>query len=126
MKKFFAIALLLAGTSAFAADPVNITGKWSVHASVSGTDSDAVCNFVVTDGKITGSCKHDDNDHPLTGVVDGTKVMWKYDSEYNGSPITLTYRATVTDAKKFSGSLDVDPFGVTGDFTAILSAEASK
>ena len=126
MKKFFAIALLLAGSSAFAADPINITGKWSVHASVSGTENDAVCTLVVTDGKITGTCKQDDKDHEITGSVDGGKVMWKYDSEYNGGPITLTYRATVTDAKKFSGSLDVDPFGVTGDFTAILSAEASK
>jgi hypothetical protein len=34
------------------------------------------------------------------------------------------YTATLSDPEKFSGSVEVAPFGVTGDFTATLSKEA--
>jgi hypothetical protein len=58
--------------------------------------------------------------------VDGNKVSWTYDSEYNGSPITLNYTATLGEGEKFTGSVEVDPFGVSGDFTATLSKDAVK
>ena len=53
-------------------------------------------------------------------------MTWKYESEYNGSPLTLTYTGTLDDSGKIAGSVDVDPFGVTGDFTATPSKKTGK
>ena len=127
MKKVFSIAVLLFGASAFAAAAPNLTGQWSVHNSIAGNESDQQCTFVQTDTKLTGACKSEDGkDLPLTGTLDGSKVTWKYDSEYNGSPLTLTYTATLDDSGKIAGSVEVDPFGVTGDFTATPSKDPAK
>lgn len=121
-----ASALFALASTAFAATLPSLTGQWAVHISVSGTEKDMVCTFVQADNKLTGSCKSEDKTHPITGTVDGANATWTYDSEYNGTPITLTYTATLTDAPKFSGSVDVDPFGVSGDFTATPYIEPAK
>jgi hypothetical protein len=127
MKTTLAVSLLIfTAVSALAAGAPNLTGKWSIHNSVAGSESDAVCTFVQTDTKLSGSCKGTEKDLPLTGSIDGNKVTWKYDSEYNGSPISLTYTGTVDDAGKIAGNVDVDPFSVTGDFTATPVKDAAK
>jgi hypothetical protein len=118
--------LLFVATSALAATAPNLTGQWTVHNSIAGNDSDMECKFVQSESKLTGSCKAVDKEVQVTGSIDGNKVTWKYDSEYNDSPITLTYTGTLDDSGKIAGSVDVDPFGVTGDFTAVHSKEAGK
>lgn len=123
MKRFLAASTLLFATLAFAAP--SITGQWSIHNNIAGNESDQDCKFVQTDDKLTGSCKTEEKEVQITGSLDGNKVTWKYDSEYNGSPLTLTYTATLDDSGKIAGKVDVDPFGVTGDFTATPSQAAS-
>jgi hypothetical protein len=118
--------LLFAATSALAAGAPNLTGQWTVHNSIAGNESDQECKFVQTETKLTGTCKGTEKEVQITGSVDGNKVTWKYESEYNGSPLTLTYTATLDDSGKIAGTVDVDPFGVTGDFTATPSKEAAK
>ncbi len=119
MKTLAALSTLLFAASAVAATP-SLTGQWSVHNSIAGNESDQTCKFVETDNKITGTCKGEesDKDAQVTGSVDGNKVTWKYDMDYNGSPLTLTYTATLDDSGKVAGNVEVDPFGVSGDFTA--------
>jgi opacity protein-like surface antigen len=126
MKKLLAASALLFASSAFAAGASSLTGQWSIHNTIAGNESDQECKFVVADDKLTGSCKTADQEVQVTGSLDGKKVTWKYDMDYNGSPLTLTYTATLDDSDKISGSVEVQPFGVTGDFTAIPSKEASK
>jgi len=119
MKKFLAFSALSFAASAFAAGPPNLTGSWTVHNSVAGNDSDQECKFVLADKTLTGSCKsQEDKDLPVTGTLEGNKLTFKYDSDYNGTPLTLTYTATLEDSGKIAGTLEVQPFGVTGDFTA--------
>jgi hypothetical protein len=118
MKKLLTAAALLLATSAFAAGAPNLAGKWKIHNIIAGNESDQECTLAVADNKISGSCKTDDKPLQLTGSVDGKKVTWKYDSEYNGAPITLTYTATLEDGDTISGAVEVDPYGVTGEFTA--------
>jgi hypothetical protein len=117
---------IFAATSALAAGAPNLTGQWTVHNSIAGNDSDQECKFVQTDTKLTGTCKGTDKDVQITGSIDGNKVTWKYESDYNGSPLTLTYTATLDDSRKIAGSVNVDPFSVTGDFTATPSKEPAK
>ena len=126
MKTLVASTALLLASSAFAAGAPSLTGQWTVHQNIANNESDQECKFVQTDDKLTGSCKSNDKDVPITGSIDGTKLTWKYDSDYNGTPLTLTYTATLDDSGKIAGSVEVQPFGVTGDFTASPSKEAGK
>lgn len=125
MKKLFAASAVLIATSASAAGAPNLTGQWNVHNSIAGNESDQTCSFVQTENQLTGSCKSEDKEVQITGGLDGNKVTWKYDSEYNGSPLTLTYTATLDDSGKIAGSVEVDPFNVTGDFTATPVKDAA-
>ena len=117
---------VLAATSALAAAAPSLTGKWTLHNSIAGNESDQECNFVQTDTKLAGTCKGTEKELQITGSIDGNKVTWKYDSEYNGTPITLTYTGTVDETGKIAGSVNVDPFGVAGDFTAKPVVAAAK
>jgi hypothetical protein len=124
--KLFALPLILFGAVAFAQAPQaqapdasNVTGKWKVHVSVAGNDSDSECTFIQKDSELTGSCVGDAGPKQLTGKVDGKKVSWTYVSEYNGSPLTLKYSGTYSPGK-IAGDIDVEEFSVSGDFTATL------
>ena len=125
-KSLIASLLIFGAAPLFATGTPNLTGNWSVHNSIAGNESDQECKFVQTENKLTGTCKGTEKDVKITGSIDGKKVTWKYESEYNGSPITLTYTATIDDPGKITGSVDVDPFGVTGDFTATPSKKVDK
>src|SRR5260370_115183 len=124
MKRLLAISALLFASFAFAAP--NLTGKWTIHNSIAGNENDQECKFVVTDNKITGSCKSQDKDLLVIGTVDGNKVSWQYQSEYNGSPLTLIYTANLDGSGKIAGTVEVQPYGVTGDFAAAKSSASSQ
>ncbi len=126
MKTLLASSAILFASSAFAAGAPGLTGQWSVHNSIAGNESDQECKFIQADDKLTGSCKSGDKEVQITGGLDGKKVTWKYESEYNGNPLTLVYTATLDDSGKISGSVEVQPFGVTGDFTATPAKDAAK
>ena len=126
MKKLLVFSALLISSTAFAAGTPNLTGQWTVHNSIAGNESDQDCKFVQTDNKLTGSCKDTEKEVQVTGSIDKNKVTWTYQSEYNGTPLTLTYTGTLDDSSKIAGSVEVSPFGVTGDFTAVPSRKAGK
>src|SRR5258708_28463600 len=124
MKIFLATFALLFASSAFGAQ--NLTGHWAIHNNIAGNENDLDCELVATDNKITGSCKSQNKNLPVTGAVDGNQVTWQFQSEYNGSPLTLIYKATLDDSNKIAGTVEVQPFGITGDFTATTSSASSQ
>jgi hypothetical protein len=127
MKILLASSVLLFASSAFAAGAPSLTGQWSIHNSIAGNDSDQQCTFLVVDNKISGSCKGNDNNSvQVSGSIDGDKLTWKYEVDYNGTPLTLVYTVTGGDADKITGSVEVQPFNVTGDFSATPSKEGSQ
>lgn len=128
MKKVLLVPVFLLATAALAAGTPDITGQWAVHNSIAGHESDQKCTFTQADGKITGTCQSDTDEKPaeVTGTVDGNKAAWKLDVDFNGTPITLNYTATLDDSGKIAGEVEVDPFGVTGDFTATPVTDAAK
>ena len=121
MKILLLSALLVSSAlPALAADNATLTGKWKIHTSVAGNESDHECTLTQTDDAIGGTCTTGEmKEVQVTGKVDGTKANWSYESEYDGSPITVKYSAklNVIDGK-FTGTVYVDPYGVDGDFTA--------
>ncbi len=123
MKKAFVWCLFaVAGASVFAAGTPGITGQWTVHNNIAGNESDLPCTFSQNDKELTGTCKTVSGPAKVTGTVDGKKLTWKYDTDYNGSTLTLSYTATLDDSGKMSGTVEVQPFGVTGEFTAAPSS----
>jgi hypothetical protein len=127
MKAVLAASTLLFATSAFAAGVTSLTGQWSIHNNIAGNESDQECKLVQQDNAITGTCKSAERkDLTVTGTVDGKKVTWKYESDFNGTPLTLTYTATLDESDKVSGVVEVQPFSVSGDFTATPSKQGSK
>jgi hypothetical protein len=111
-------SILLVGGTAMAAD-TTLNGSWKIHTDIAGNEGDQVCTFTQEDATLTGSCKGDDGaSHDLTGKIDGKKVTWQYKSEYNGDPLTLVFAGTLDSDSAFSGTVDVQPLGVDGTFTA--------
>jgi type 1 fimbria pilin len=119
MKSIFAALFLLFAVSvAFAADQPSISGKWQVHLSISGTENDQTCTFTQKRTELTGTCNSEQTGTvDLTGKVDGKKITWSYQSEYNGTPLTVNYEGTL-DGGKISGTVTVPEFGAEGEFTA--------
>jgi hypothetical protein len=117
MKHLAWIFLCAVASSAVAADP-SVVGKWNVSTSIAGNDGSMKCTFTQKEAALTGTCTGDDGDHAITGKVDGNKVTWQYKSEYNGQPLTLVFSGAINSENQFDGTVDVDPMGVSGDFSA--------
>lgn len=118
------LSILLASASALAAraDNVSLSGKWTIHSNVEGNESKAECTFIQKDNGLSGSCATENGDKPLAGEVDGQKITWSYDSEYEGTPLTVKFSGTIDSAAtKLAGSVSVEQFGVDGDFTGVPS-----
>jgi hypothetical protein len=121
--KTILVSLLLVSAAAVASagDNPSLSGKWQVHNSISGNESDQGCTFTQKDSDLTGSCSSDNGTVKISGKVDGKKVTWSYKSEYNGTPLTVTYEGIVESATKITGSVTVPEFSADGDFTATQS-----
>lgn len=126
MKRMFLSATLLIAATSLLNAQTGISGKYTVHNSIAGNDSDQECTLTQTDKTLSGSCKGENGDLKLTGTVDGKKLTWKYDSEYNGTPITLTYNGTLDDSGTIKGDVTVDPYAVSGEFTATAAKADPK
>ena len=113
----FAVFLIAAFQAANAAD---VSGSWHVTGSVSDTPIDTTCTLTQKDNALTGTCvrKADGKSVDATGSVKDDAVAWHYNSEYNGDPITVTYSGKLAKDGTISGSIVVDPYNATGDFTA--------
>ena len=113
-----AAALVAAPALVAAADNVSVDGKWRVHDSIAGNESDSDCTFVQKVAELTGTCKTDQGSVTIAGKVDGKKVKWSYKSEFNGSPLTVVHEGTLSADNKITGTASVPEYSVDGDFTA--------
>jgi len=121
MKTMLFSSFVVLAALASAGENPSVNGKWQVHSSVAGNESDMVCTFTQKDDALSGSCTSDQGKFEITGTVNGNKVAWSYKSEYNGTPLTVKYDGTVDSATKMKGSADVPEFSAGGDFTATQS-----
>jgi hypothetical protein len=120
--KSLILSVVLASTSvaAVAADSVSVNGKWKIHNSIAGNESDMSCTFTQKDADLTGSCKSDNGEGKATGRVDGKNVTLTFESEYEGSPVTSKYSGTLDSAaNKIAGTVTVEQYSVDGEFTAV-------
>ena len=103
------------------AQGTNVSGTWKVTGDVVGNAVDLLCTFAQDGKKLSGSCKSPGATKPtdITGEVDDKKVTWKYEAQYEGQPITLTFNGTLDASSQLKGDIDVSPYSVTGNFSAV-------
>jgi type 1 fimbria pilin len=121
MKSLKAAALLLALLAAPAvAQGDSVSGTWKVTGDVVGNAVDVVCTFTQDGKKLTGTCKPAgaEKASDAAGEVSEKKVTWKFDTQYEGQPITLTFTGTLGDNSQLKGDIDVQPYNVSGTFEA--------
>lgn len=117
MIKLATALLLVIPALSMAQSPTSVSGKWKVTTSIGGNENSADCSFTQTGNDLSGTCTGDQGSVKITGKVDGVAVSWSYASDYNGTALTLTYKGKLADGK-IAGEATVDPFGVSGEFTA--------
>jgi hypothetical protein len=110
------LAILAAATASFAEDAVG--GKWQIHQSIVGNESDLACTFTQNGEEVAGTCASTAGELKLTGKISQNKISWIIKSEYNGTPLTMKYSGTLASATKMTGTVSVDPYGAEGEFTA--------
>ena len=116
MKSLLFLTLALASPVVF--QSATVSGTWNVTANIGGNQSEHTCAFTQKDGELSGTCKGERGDYPVTGKVDGKAVTWQFVVEYEGQRLTPVYSGTLESADKIVGSVDVQGMGVGGDFTA--------
>ena len=127
MKYWIAIGLLLAGPAVAAAPgDVDLNGTWAISGEVSGVAVVETCNLTQKDTALTGSCDTSTGKYDTTGKVDGKTVTFKHGGKYEGTDLTITYTGKVGTDGTVTGTMDVDPFNVTGSFSAKKGAAAAQ
>ena len=119
MKSLSLIFLLLLASAALSADSSPIAGTWKMHTNIAGNENDQECTFTQKDTTLGGTCKTEKGDLAIKGTIDGKKLSWQYEVEYNGSPLTLIFTGAIDPPTKMSGAVDVQPIGVQGEFTGV-------
>ena len=125
MKSYIALACLLALPAAAAAPADNdISGTWSISGDVQGTGVDETCTFTQQGVVLTGSCDTATGKYDVKGKVDGKTASFTHGGKYQGSDLTITFTGKLAADGTMTGTMDVDPFSVTGSFSAKKSAAA--
>ena len=111
------LPLLLLSTTALLAQPT-VPGSWTITGDVQGYPINEACTFTQAADKITGSCVTDGKTYDTTVTIKDDKVIFVHGGEYQGQALTLTYTGTYNDKGDLSGTINVDPLGYDGTFTA--------
>ena len=116
MTRLIFLTLLVASSTAFQAQPASVGGAWTVRADISGNQSESNCTFTQKEADLTGTCNSDRGSVTITGKVDG--VSGQFDTPYEGQTLTVYYSGTSQSADKITGTVNVQPMNVSGEFTA--------
>jgi hypothetical protein len=99
--------------------PAAVTGSWALSTNVQGNTGAPNCTFKQEAEKITGTCDAPNNTQSeVSGEVADTKVTFRYTIEWEGSPLTLVFTGTLDADTTMKGTMEVQPMGVPGEFTA--------
>jgi hypothetical protein len=114
--------LLAAAVLSLAALPPAVdekfSGEWKIRNDIASNVSEFTCAFTQKAAELTGGCSTEQGPVEITGSVEDTSINWVFKSVYNGGPITLTYRGSLGTDGTIAGSVTVEEFSVTGDWSA--------
>jgi len=104
-----AILFLLTSSFLFAQAQGNpsLSGKWRIHLSIPGHDSDFYCTFTQNDQVLGGNCATEAGNAAVSGKFDGRNVFWAYTVKVSGQSITSNYSGNLDASGKVSGKLSL-------------------
>jgi len=111
----------VAWTAVSAAQDGSFAGQWKINSVISGYESNLVCTFELKGDDVGGTCKGGERELPVKGKVEGKKIVFQYNTLYEGQTLTIIYSGTLIENAKMTGGVDVQPMGVAGDFTGTQS-----
>ena len=115
--------LAFALVSALAAPADSISGTWQIKGEVAGNPLNTTCTLVVAEAKVSGNCKNAEGKvDPIFGEVKEGKVVFEHGGDYQGQELKIIYTGTLASAKEMKGTIEVKPFDVSGEFTAVPAA----
>jgi hypothetical protein len=78
------------------------------------------CTLTQNGENVSGTCNSSVAPKPvaMSGKVTDKQVTLQHKAEYNGDELTIVYTAKLEKADEFSGTVDVQPMNVDGEFTA--------
>jgi hypothetical protein len=113
------LLLLLLPVWASSGGPASVAGSWTLATNVQGNTGSPSCTFKQDAEKITGTCSAPNNTQSeVTGEVTDANVTFRYTIEWDGNPLTLVFTGTLDSDTTMKGTIDVQPMGVPGEFTA--------
>ena len=102
-----------------AAQADSISGAWQIKGDVQGNPLNQVCTIKRTADSLSGSCTSEAGlPVPVAGQVKDGKITFQHGGDYQGTALTIIYSGTLAAPKELKGTVDVQPFGVGGTFTA--------
>jgi len=113
------LTLVAALNATAAAD--SLTGPWRITGEIAGNPISTVCTFTQDGAKLAGSCvraQAPDRKLSLTGQVQDGKVRFEYGVDVQGQALTIVYTGTFASPRELKGTVEAQPAGVTGTFTA--------
>jgi len=102
------LMLALASMAALAADAPNISGTWTASFDTQVGKQDYTYTFAVKGAVLTGHAKSASGDTEITeGKIDGNKVTFVENLNYQGMPLHIVYTGTVTSPDQIDFMRDV-------------------
>ena len=94
------------------------TQAWTIKSDIAGIQFTMKCTLDVADGKLSGPCISSLDNKPVqtTGTYTDTTSEFAYDTEYQGSPIHVTYKGQMQSDGTVKGTMEAG--GAEGTFTA--------
>ncbi len=112
------LSMLSLATVQSPAPSASVAGTWTIRADVSGNQSESTCTFTQKEGDLAGNCLSDRGTVMITGRIEGKTVSWQFEMPYEGQTLTVYYSGTSQSAEKITGTINVQPMNVSGEFTA--------
>jgi len=108
----------VAPTVAIAAEPsANISGTWTTSFDSQVGTQTYTYIFTVAGNTLTGHAKSNLGEGPLSGTVDGDKVTFVENLDYQGQALAITYTGQIVSASEIKFKRDVGGQGGE-EFTA--------
>jgi len=119
MKKALVTLFSLVFASAVTAADAVVAGFWQMESEVVGNASVSFLTFKQEGNKLTGTTKGaDEEPQAIAGKVEKKKITWSSESDWAGNTLALVYVGTLNDAGVIVGSVEVQPMGIEGEFSA--------
>jgi hypothetical protein len=111
------LALLAALHNTPATD--SLPGTWLITGDIMGNPLTEQCTITQAGATVSGSCTNENGGpYAVTGEVKDGKITFKHGGDHEGTALTIVYTATLGAPAQLKGTVEVQPFGATGTFSA--------